>query len=78
MDTLGPETPAWEGISPSWVPIVPSVAQWETKAGKQLICTQLPLMMAWGITIHIRFKKGMKGYEKVLAISPWCYYIEIQ
>src|SRR5258708_25724931 len=25
----GPKTPAWEGISPSWVPIVPSVARWE-------------------------------------------------
>jgi len=48
----GPEIPAWEGISPSWVPIVPAVAQWETKAGKQLTHTQLPLMMAWGITIH--------------------------
>ena len=22
----GPETPAWQGISPSWVPIVPAVA----------------------------------------------------
>jgi len=48
----GPEIPAWEGISPSWVPIVPAVAQWETKAGKQLTHTQLPLMMAWGITIR--------------------------
>ena len=48
----GPETPAWEGISPSWVPIVPAVARWETKAGKALTRTQLPLMMAWGITIH--------------------------
>src|ERR1700691_610666 len=48
----GPETPAWEGISPSWVPIVPAVARWETKTGKQLTRTQFPLMMAWGITIH--------------------------
>jgi ATP-dependent DNA helicase PIF1 len=48
----GPETPEWEGISPSWVPIVPSVAQWENKSGKALACTQLPLTMAWGITIH--------------------------
>ena len=28
------------------------VARWETKAGKALTCTQFPLMMAWGITIH--------------------------
>ena len=48
----GPETPAWEGISPSWVPIVPAVARWETKTGQALTRTQLPLMMAWGITIH--------------------------
>ena len=34
------------------VPIVPAVAQWETKTGKQLTRTQLPLMMAWGITMH--------------------------
>ena len=47
-----PATPAWEGISPSWVPIVPALAWWETKTGKQLTHTQLPLMMAWGITIH--------------------------
>jgi ATP-dependent DNA helicase PIF1 len=25
------ETPAWEDIGPSWVPIVPAVVQWETK-----------------------------------------------
>jgi hypothetical protein len=24
----GPETPRWEGISPSWVPIVPAVSRW--------------------------------------------------
>ena len=48
----GPETPAWQGIDPSWVPIVPAVARWETKAGKALTHTQYPLMLAWGITIH--------------------------
>ena len=48
----GPETPAWEGIDPYWVPIVPAVAQWETKVEQALTCTQLPLMLAWGITIH--------------------------
>jgi ATP-dependent exoDNAse (exonuclease V) alpha subunit len=48
----GPETPAWRGIDPSWVPIVPAVARWETKAGKALTRTQYPLMLAWGITIH--------------------------
>ena len=42
----GPETPAWEGIDPYWVPIVPAVAQWETKVGQALTCTQLPLMLA--------------------------------
>ena len=38
----GPETPAWEGISPSWVPIIPAVARWENKAGKALTHTQFP------------------------------------
>jgi ATP-dependent DNA helicase PIF1 len=31
---------------------VPSVARWENKSGKLLSRTQLPLTMAWGITIH--------------------------
>ena len=48
----GPETLAWEGIDPSWVPIVSAIAQWETKAGKSLTHTQFPLMLAWGIIIH--------------------------
>jgi hypothetical protein len=34
------------------VPIVPSVAGWENKSGKLLSWTQMPLTMAWGITIH--------------------------
>ena len=28
---FGSETPPWEGISPSWVPIVPGVARWKSK-----------------------------------------------
>jgi ATP-dependent exoDNAse (exonuclease V) alpha subunit len=28
------------------------VAQWENKSRKALTCTQLPLTLAWGITIH--------------------------
>jgi ATP-dependent DNA helicase PIF1 len=49
---VGPDNPRWEGIDPSWVPIVPSVACWENKSGKLLSQTQLPLTIAWGITIH--------------------------
>ena len=49
---VGPDNHGWEGIDPSWVPIVPSVACWENKSGKLLPWTQLPLTMAWGITIH--------------------------
>jgi len=31
---------------------VPSIAHWENKSGKSLTRTQLPLNLAWGITIH--------------------------
>ena len=34
------------------MPIVPSVAHWENKSGKLLSLTQVPLTMAWGITMH--------------------------
>ena len=47
-----PDNSGWEGIDTSWVPIVPSVARWENKSGRLLSQTQLPLIMAWGITIH--------------------------
>ena len=61
----GPETPAWKGISLSWIPIVPTVGQWETKIGQALACTQLPLMMAWGITI-LKISQGLT-LEKVVV-----------
>ena len=32
----GPETPAWEGIDPSWIPIVSAFARWETKVRQAL------------------------------------------
>lgn len=48
----GPTTPGWDGMDPSWVPITPVIARWDTRAGKSLSRTQLPLTMAWAITIH--------------------------
>lgn len=49
---LGPQNPGWDGIDPSWVPIVPSIARWENKTGQPLSRTQMPLTAAWAITIH--------------------------
>ena len=40
------------GVDPSWVPISPVVARWEDQSGNQLSCEQLPLTLAWAITIH--------------------------
>ena len=45
--TLDPQNPGQDGIDPSWVPIVPSVAQWKNKPGTSLSCTQMPLTPAW-------------------------------
>ena len=64
----GPETSAWEGINADWVPIVPAVARWQTKAGKALTHTQLTLMMAWGITVNksqdLTLEKVVLSFEK--------------
>jgi hypothetical protein len=48
----GPPLPAWEGIDPSWVPIVPVTSRWDDKTGKPPTRAQLPLTPAWAITIH--------------------------
>ncbi len=53
IDTaVGPPTPGWDGMDPSWLPIIPVTARWDTRTGKSLARTQLPLTMAWAITIH--------------------------
>ena len=48
----GPQTPGWPGIDPSWVPITPITASWEDRLGQSLSQTQIPLTLAWAITIH--------------------------
>ena len=48
----GPQTPGWLGIDPSWVPITPITASWEDRLGQSLSWTQIPLTLAWAITIH--------------------------
>ena len=48
----GPQTPGWPGIDPSWVPITPITASWEDRLGQSLSWTQIPLTLAWAITIH--------------------------
>jgi ATP-dependent DNA helicase PIF1 len=48
---LGPPTPIWEGIEQNWVPIVPVKVEWD-KNGTTCWRKQLPLVLAWAITVH--------------------------
>ncbi|KAJ7144962.1 hypothetical protein C8R43DRAFT_560987 [Mycena crocata] len=49
---IGPVHPAWDGVEPFWVPLVPVTFQWDDGMGKSLTWMQLPLATAWAITIH--------------------------
>jgi ATP-dependent DNA helicase PIF1 len=52
MDLLDPKHQDGKALIDLGVSISPAVAHWETNAGKDLVLTWLPLMMAWGIAIH--------------------------
>jgi hypothetical protein len=39
----GPPTPRWDGINPSWIPIVPIASHWDDKFGQSQSQTQLPV-----------------------------------
>lgn len=43
----GPSNPDWPGI-----PICPVTHAWETSGGVRLSRTQLPLRLAWAVTVH--------------------------
>ncbi|KAJ6460292.1 hypothetical protein C8R45DRAFT_941845 [Mycena sanguinolenta] len=47
----GPPTEGWDGVQPSWIPIIPVTVSWDSNA-VPLSRTQFPLGVAWAITIH--------------------------
>ena len=65
---LGPDNPAWPGIDPKWVPIIPVTACWDNITGVQFTHTQFPLTMAWAITIHK--SQGLTLEKAVIELGP--------
>jgi hypothetical protein len=64
----GPNNTGWNGIEPNWIPIVPVTARWEDRTGKALSRTQLPLALAWAITIHK--SQGVTLEEATIELGP--------
>lgn len=64
----GPHNEGWAGIDPTWIPIIPVTARWENRSGKSLSRTQLPLALAWAITIHK--SQGVTLEEATVELGP--------
>ncbi|KAG8896515.1 hypothetical protein FRC01_011744, partial [Tulasnella sp. 417] len=63
----GPPSP-WTDGDISLIPIVPSIARWESSTGSQCSQKQFPLTVAFGITIHK--SQGMTLDHAVLELGP--------
>ena len=72
---LGPDNPAWPGIDPKWVPIIPVTACWDNITGVQFTHTQFPLTMAWAITIHK--SQGLTLEKAVIELGPRDFALDL-